>query len=109
MNRYVPGRMALRVAWASLMVVFVAYLAVAIGLGGSGLLDVFSSWVAIALVLGAATMLALRAFAGDARRGPWLALAAAAGLWVAGGGGYQLFYARGAHRPPDPTAARAGW
>src|SRR3954452_10364898 len=109
MNRYVPGRMALRVAWASLMVVFVAYLAVAIGLGGSGLLDVFSSWVAIALVLGAATMLALRAFTGDARRGPWLALAAAAALWVAGELVYQLFYAGAPDRAPYPSVADAGW
>src|SRR3954454_7044774 len=109
MNRYVPGRMALRVAWASLMVVFVAYLAVAIGLGGSGLLDVFSSWVAIALVLGAAGMLALRAFTGDARRGPWLALAAAAGVWGAGELVYQLAYADAPDLAPYPSVADAGW
>ena len=54
MNQEVPGRFALRVVWASLMVVFAAYVAVALGLGGDGLLDVFSSWVYIALVLGAA-------------------------------------------------------
>src|SRR3954447_18745055 len=108
MNRYVPGRMALRVVWASLMVVFAAYLAVAIGLGGSGLLDVFSSWAAIALVLGAATMLALRAFTGDARRGPWLALAAAAALWVAGELVHEGFYAAAPDRAPYPSVADAG-
>src|SRR3954447_2645486 len=99
MNRYVPSRLALRVAWGSLMVVFAAYVAVALGVGGAGLLDAFSSWVAIALVLGAAGMLALRAFTGDARRGPWLALAAAARLLVAGALRYPL-----AHSAPPLLA-----
>ena len=45
MTRYVPSRLALRVAWGSLMVVFAAYLAVAFGLGGSRLLDFFSVYL----------------------------------------------------------------
>src|SRR3954462_7326367 len=93
MIRYVPSRLALRMAWGSLMVVFAAYLAVAFGLGGSGLLDFFSGWAAIVLRLGAAGMLALRAFMGDGRRAPWLALAAAAGLWAGGELVYQIAYA----------------
>ena len=74
MNERIPGRSALRVAWASLLVVFAAYVAVALGLGGSAVLDVFSSWVYIGLGLGAAVLLALRGFTSDDRRGPWLAL-----------------------------------
>src|SRR4051812_7185906 len=97
MNRHVPSRLALRVVWGSLMVVLAAYLAVACGLGGSDLLDVFSSWVFIALVLGAAALLGLRAFTGQARRGPWLALAAGAALYAAGGPGFQ-----NAHPGPPP-------
>src|SRR3954451_22577991 len=108
MTRYVPSRLALRVAWGSLTLVFAAYLAVAFGLGGSGLLDFFSSWAAIALVLGAAGMLALRGFTGDARRAPWLALAAAAGLWEAGGLGSQIAYADAPRLAPCPWVADAG-
>ena len=54
MIQEVPGRLALRVVWAGLMIVFAAYVAVALGLGGEDLLDAFSTWVYIALVLGAA-------------------------------------------------------
>ena len=60
MVQEVPARLALRVAWAGLMVVFAAYVAVALGLGGPGLLAAFSDWVSIALVLGAAGLLAVR-------------------------------------------------
>src|SRR4051794_23865159 len=109
MTRYVPSRLALRVAWGSLMVVFAAYLAVALGLGGSRLLDAFSSWGAIALVLGAAALLTLRAFTGEGRRAPWLALAAGAGLWVAGELIYQLAYADAPDVAPYPSFADAGW
>src|SRR3954452_5957332 len=109
MNRYVPGRLALRVAWGSLMVIFAAYVAVALGLGGSRLLDAFSSWGAIALVLGAAALLTLRAFTGDGRRAPWLALAAGAPLWAAGETVYQLAYADAPDLAPYPSVADAGW
>src|SRR3954454_17227715 len=109
MNRYVPGRLTLRVAWGSLMVVFAAYVAVALGLGGSRLLDAFSSWGAIALVLGAAALLTLRAFTGDGRRAPWLALAAGAALWAAGETVYQLAYADAPELAPYPSVADAGW
>src|SRR4051794_20978053 len=109
MNRSVPGRLALRVAWASLMVVFAAYVAVALGLGGSGLLDFFSSWVDIALGIGAAVLLALRAFTGDARRAPWLALPAGAGLWVAGELIYEIAYSDAPELAPYPSIADAGW
>ena len=72
MNQRNPGRRAMRIAWAVLLVVFAAYVAVALGVGGSGVLDFFSSWVCIGLVLGAAALLALRGFASDDRRAPWL-------------------------------------
>jgi diguanylate cyclase (GGDEF)-like protein len=91
------------------MVVFVAYVAVAFGLGGPGLLDAFSSWGAIALVLGAAALLALRAFSAGARRAPWLTLAGAAGLWVAGELIYQLAYADAPDLAPYPSIADAMW
>src|ERR687894_659183 len=39
MIQEVPGRLVLRVVWAGLMVVFAAYVAVALGLGGDGLAD----------------------------------------------------------------------
>src|SRR3954469_14295648 len=99
MNRYVPSRLALRVGWGSLMVVFAAYLPVACGLGGSDLLDVFSSWFFIALVLGAAALLGLRAFTGQGRRGPWLALAARAPPFAGGARGYAI-----AHSGAPPRA-----
>ncbi len=72
MNQRNPGRRAMRIAWAVLLVVFAAYVAVALGVGGPGVLDFFSSWVCIGLVLGAAALLALRGFASDDRRAPWL-------------------------------------
>ena len=109
MNREVPSRFALRVVWVSLMVVFAAYVAVALGLGGPGLLDAFSTWVYIALVLGAAGLLALRAFTGEAQRAPWLALAAGAALWAAGELVYELFYSEAPDLAPYPSVADALW
>ena len=109
MNREVPGRFALRVVWVSLMVVFAAYVAVALGLGGSGLLDAFSTWVYIALVLGAAGLLALRAFTGEEQRAPWLALAAGAAMWAAGELVYELFYSEAPDLAPYPSVADALW
>src|SRR5215217_2167682 len=109
MNRYVPGRLALRVAWGSLMVVFAAYVAVSLGFGDSALLDAFSTWVYIALVLGAAAMLALRGFTGEARRAPWLALAAGAALWAAGEIVYELAYSQAPEVAPYPSVADALW
>src|SRR3954453_22136937 len=109
MNRHVPSRLALRVVWGSLMVVLAAYLAVACGLGGSDLLDVFSSWVFIALVLGAAALLALRAFTGQARRGPWLALAAGAALYAAGGLGFEVGFSGAPAKAASPSRGDALW
>ncbi len=109
MSRQVPGRFALRVVWASLMVVFAAYVAVALGLGGRSLLDAFSTWVYIALVLGAAGMLALRAFTGEGRRAPWLALAAGAALWAAGELLYEIAYSSAPELAPYPSVADALW
>ena len=109
MNREVPSRFALRVVWASLMVVFAAYVAVALGLGGSGLLDAFSTWVYIALVLGAAGLLALRAFTGAERRAPWLALAAGAAMWAAGELVYEFWYSDAPDLAPYPSVGDALW
>jgi two-component system cell cycle response regulator len=105
----VPGRLVLRVAWASLMVVFTAYIAVAFGLGGSGLLDAFSSWVAIALVLGAAGLLATRGLTGDGPRAPWFAFAAGAALWAGGELIYEIAYSEAPDLAPYPSVADALW
>jgi two-component system cell cycle response regulator len=99
----------MRVAWASLLVVFAAYVAVALGLGGSDVLDFFSSWVCIALVLGAAGLLALRGFARDDRRAPWLALALGAGMWAIGEIIYELAYSAAPELAPYPSIADAFW
>ncbi len=109
MNQEVPGRPVLRVVWTGLMVVFAAYVAVALGLGGSGLLDAFSTWVYIALVLGAAALLALRAFTGEGERAPWLALAASATLWAAGELVYEIAYSEAPEFAPYPSVADALW
>jgi two-component system, cell cycle response regulator len=109
MNPQVQGRFAMRVVWTSLMVVFTAYVAVALGLGGADLLDAFSTWVYIALVLGAAALLALRAFTGEERRAPWLALAASATLWAAGELVYETAYSEAPDLAPYPSVADALW
>jgi two-component system, cell cycle response regulator len=109
MVQEVPGRLALRVVWAGLMIVFAAYVAVALGLGGEDLLDAFSTWVYIALVLGAAALLALRAFTGEERRAPWLALAASATLWAAGELVYEIAYSEAPELAPYPSVADALW
>ena len=105
MNQEVPGRLVLRVVWAGLMVVFAAYVAVALGLGGSGLLDAFSSWVSIALVLGAAG--AARA-ARLHRRGPARAVARARGERRAVGGRRAGLRDR-VLRGPGPRARTRRW
>ena len=109
MNQEVPGRLVLRVVWTGLMVVFAAYVAVALGLGDGDLLDAFSTWVYIALVLGAAALLALRAFTGEGQRAPWLALAASATLWAAGELVYELAYSEAPDLAPYPSVADALW
>jgi diguanylate cyclase (GGDEF)-like protein len=91
------------------MAVFAAYVAVALGLGGPRLLDAFSTWVYIALVLGAASLLGLRAFTGEERRAPWLALAASAALWAAGELVYEVFYSDAPELAPYPSVADALW
>jgi diguanylate cyclase (GGDEF)-like protein len=108
LNQRIPGQSALRVAWATLLVVFVAYVAVALGLGGEGVLDLFSSWVYIALVLGAAALLAVRAFAGD-DRAPWLALSIGAAMWAIGEIIYELAYSEAPELAPYPSIADAFW
>ena len=109
MHQEVPGRLVLRVVWAGLMVVFAAYVAVALGLGGPDLLDAFSTWVYIALVLGAAALLALRAFTGEGQRAPWLALAASATLWAAGELVYEIAYSEAPDLAPYPSVADVLW
>ena len=109
MNQRIPGQSALRVAWASLLVVFAAYVAVALGLGGAEVLDVFSSWVYIALVLGAAALLALRGFTAEDRRAPWLTLAAGAAMWAIGEIIYELAYSEAPELAPYPSVADAFW
>src|SRR5215218_8663874 len=109
MIQEVPGRLVLRAVWAGLMVVFAAYVAVTLGLGGEDLLDAFSTWVYIALVLGAGALLALRAFTGEERRAPWLALAASATLWAAGELVYEIAYSEAPELAPYPSVADALW
>jgi two-component system, cell cycle response regulator len=109
LNERIPGRSALRVAWASLLVVFAAYVAVALGLGGSDLLDVFSSWVYIGLGLGASVLLALRGFTSDDRRGAWLALSVGAGMYAIGELIYELAYSDAPELAPYPSVADAFW
>ena len=78
MTRKFQAGVALRVVWASLMVVFTAYIAVALGLGGSVLLDAFSSWVA-SRSCSARPGCSRAGLPGDGRRAPWLAFAAERG------------------------------
>src|SRR3954454_5122332 len=99
----------MRIAWAVLLVVFTAYVAVALGVGGSGVLDFFSSWVCIGLVLGAAALLAVRGFASDDRRAPWLALSLGAAMWAIGEIIYALAYSDAPDLAPYPSVADAFW
>jgi two-component system, cell cycle response regulator len=104
------GRFALRVAWASLVVLFAAYLMVAVGgLGGRAVEKAFSTWVYIALVLGAAAMLAVRALVGEGRRAPWLALAASPALWAGGEVIWTLAYEDAPELAPYPSWADLLW
>ena len=109
MNQRNPGRRAMRIAWAVLLVVFTAYVAVALGVGGSGVLDFFSSWVCIGLVLGAAALLALRGFASDDRRAPWLFLSLGAAMWAIGELIYEIAYSEAPELAPYPSIADAFW
>jgi two-component system, cell cycle response regulator len=99
----------MRIAWAVLLVVFAAYVAVALGVGGPGVLDFFSSWVCIALVLGAAVLLAIRGFASDDRRAPWLALSLGAAMWAVGELIYEIAYSEAPELAPYPSIADAFW
>ena len=89
--------------------VFAAYVAVALGVGGSGVLDFFSSWVCIGLVLGAAALLALRGFASDDRRAPWLVLSLGAAMWAIGELIYEIAYSDAPELAPYPSIADAFW
>jgi two-component system cell cycle response regulator len=99
----------MRIAWAVLLVVFTAYVAVALGVGGPGVLDFFSSWVCIGLVLGAAALLALRGFASDDRRAPWLFLSLGAAMWAIGELIYEIAYSEAPELAPYPSIADAFW
>jgi two-component system cell cycle response regulator len=99
----------MRSAWAVLLVVFAAYVAVAFGVGGPGVLDFFSSWVCIGLVLGAAAVLALRGFASDDRRAPWLFLSLGAAMWAIGELIYEIAYSEAPELAPYPSIADAFW
>ena len=101
-----PGRFVLRVAWATLLVLFAAYLAVTVGLGDYGL-RLFSTWVYIALGVGAAALLVMRALVAE-RRAPWLALACSPLLWAAG----ETIWLTSTRTPdlaPYPSVADALW
>ena len=99
----------MRIAWAVLLVVFTAYVAVALGVGGPGVLDFFSSWVCIGLVLGAAALLAVRGFASDDRRAPWLFLSLGAAMWAVGELIYEIAYSEAPELAPYPSIADAFW
>jgi two-component system, cell cycle response regulator len=99
----------MRIAWAVLLVVFAAYVAVALGVGGPGVLDFFSSWVCIGLVLGAAAVLAVRGFASDDRRAPWLFLSLGAAMWAIGELIYEIAYSEAPELAPYPSIADAFW
>ena len=81
----------MRIAWAVLLVVFTAYVAV-LGVGGPGSPRLLPSWVCIGLVLGAAALLARRGFASDDRRAPWLFLSLGAAMWAVGELIYEIAY-----------------
>src|SRR3954447_11392984 len=99
----------MRIAWAVLLVVFTAYVAVALGVGGHGVLDFFSSWVCIALVLGAAGLLAVRGFASDDRRAPWLCLSLGAVMWGIGELIYEIRSSEAPELASYPSIADAFW
>ena len=99
----------MRIAWAVLLVVFTVYVAVALGVGGPGVLDFFSSWVCIGLVLGAAALLAVRGFASDDRRAPWLCLSLGAAMWAIGELIYEIAYSEAPELAPYPSIADAFW
>jgi diguanylate cyclase (GGDEF)-like protein len=79
-----PARQLILGLWATLAVALALYVAVTLGLGGPELEDVFGVWVYIGLLVAAAGLCLARAFAVPGERLPWLALAAAPGLWAAG-------------------------
>ena len=110
MNERIPGRSALRVAWAILLVVFVAYVAVALGLGDSGLLDFFSTWVYIAPRArrgGRCSRCAASPATTAGRRGSrWLVGAA---MWAIGELIYELAYSEAPELAPYPSVADAFW
>src|SRR4051794_21084741 len=105
MSQIVPSRFVLRVAWASLIVVFAAYVAVVLGIADSGLQDVFA--IPLAVVSGG--LLALRGFAPGARRPAWLALSAGALLWAVGEVIYLIAYSSAPEMAPYPSVADATW
>ncbi len=110
MTLTVPIRLALRVAWASLLIIFAAYLAVTVGgLGGNSLEDVFSTWVYIALGLGAAGLLSVRALVGEDCRAAWLVVAASPALWALGEAVWALWYQAAPEQAPYPSWADALW
>ena len=92
-----------------LLVVFAAYLAVALGLGGPGVLDVFST-----LGLHRARTRRGRAARAarlhrDDRRAPWLALSLGAAMWAIGELIYEIAYSEAPDLAPYPSVADAFW
>jgi hypothetical protein len=103
-----PARLLSRGLWAALVVALALYAAVALGLGGAGLEDVFGVWVYIGLLLAAAGLCVARALTVPGERFPWLALAAAPGLWAAGELLWELVLSR-SEEVAYPSSADALW
>ena len=109
MTESAVGRFVLRVAWATLLIVFAAYLAVTVaGLGDAYVEEFFSTWVYIALGLGSAGLLGVRALFAEVRA-PWLALAASPLLWAAGETIWLVAYEDAPELAPYPSVADALW
>ena len=89
--------------------VFVAYVAVALGLGGSGAPRLLLLLGLHRAGVGAAALLALRGFARDDRRAPWLMLSLGAFMWAVGEIIYELAYSAAPDLAPYPSIADAFW
>ena len=60
-------------------------------------------------MLGAAALLALRGFASDDRRAPWLFLSLGAAMWAVGELIYEIAYSDAPELAPYPSIADAFW
>jgi diguanylate cyclase (GGDEF)-like protein len=94
--------------WATLALGLAFYAAVTLGAGSPELEDTVGVWVYIGLLLAAAALCAARAVLVPGERLPWLALAAAPGLWAAGELLWELVLSR-ADVIAYPSTADALW